>query len=145
MSIGSLYNAKQVLVKPGKTTLKKSFPEINRDAPTNDIPTHFIRKLSRTASPNLRIASVMFSGVAAAYVARKNKSVGTVPCSALNHDPRPTRTPFSMQLLKISSSISKTLRCAASGCRVWSTFSQCYPQLLAQLHNPSKIGAKRGK
>src|SRR3569833_613223 len=43
----------------------------------------------------------------------------------MNHEPRPTSTPDSIQLLNISSSISRMLRWNASGCSSWLTFSQC--------------------
>lgn len=84
-------------------------------------------KLSLMASPNLLIASVMFSAVAAANVARKKSSFGSVSCSARNQDPRATKTPLAMQELKISSSTSKMPFPAwIPGCWEWSILSQYY-------------------
>lgn len=75
----------------------------------------------------------MFFDVAAANVARKYSPEGGVSCSAWNHEPRATSTPFAMQLLKISSSMSSMLLVEAFGWTLWLTFSQCYPIVSAGL------------
>jgi hypothetical protein len=87
---------------------------------------HFLPKLSLTAWPNLAIAAFMFSGLAAANVARKCK-LGRGPlCSVWNHDPRATSTPLLIHESKISCSISRRLRVPALGCLVWSIVNQSY-------------------
>lgn len=83
------------------------------------------RKLCATAAPNRRMASTIASGSAAANVVRKNSPACGLSGSAENHDPRATKTPFSIQSSKISSSSSRMLRFPWSGCCVWSTLSQC--------------------
>lgn len=75
-------------------------------------------KLDRMASPSLRVASIMLSGVAAANVARKNSPLGSASWSAINQEPAATRTPLSMQSLNISASISDMLMVEAHGCLV---------------------------
>jgi len=80
---------------------------------------------ARSESPNRLIASVMFSSLAAANVARKNILSSLRP-AALNQLPRETRTPLLTAAPKIVSSIaSRVLPDVISGCFFQSTSTQC--------------------
>jgi hypothetical protein len=78
-------------------------------------------KDSRIAVPSLSMASAIFSGDAAANVARKNICIGTKSLfsaifSAANQLPGEMRTPLSTEARKSSSSMAARSLVLASGC-----------------------------
>lgn len=94
-------------------------------------PDHLTPKLSLTAIPNLSMAWNILSSEAAAYVTRKNISVGSKlgTLSPRNQLPLPTSTPWPTAAKKISSSISRTRLVLACGCFCQSTESHSWTML----------------
>lgn len=106
--------------------------------PLQESPTYLYKpNSSLTASPNLSIAVVIFSGVAAANVALKNSSFGTkFSRSALNQLPLLTKTPLSTaarKTLSSNSGIENGLVVVWEGWRVWSSFNHSCDVLVCEL------------